>query len=178
VEADNPNLTWRPTGRRAGRKRLLRIILDSRLDTPLDSIVFDTSENAPTLVAASAPDRHKRAVLEKKGVEVVRIPPDSSGRPEISALLKYLGGRGIQSVLVEGGAGVLGSFYDMNLVDEAFFFFAPLVIGGVDAKEAIGGRGADIIPKASRIRGISIKRFGDNWLVRGVASDLDGLWKR
>ena len=178
VEADNPSLTYRPGKKTADPKRLLRVILDSRLKSPASSICFQPTDEAPTLVATAAPDNEKRQILEGKGVKLVELPPDASGRPDTGALLKYLGSRGIQSILVEGGAEVLGSFYDMNLVDEAFFFFAPLVIGGINAKAGIAGRGADVLDNAKRLEDVRMSRLNDNWLVRGVISDLEGLWRQ
>jgi len=178
VEADNPSLTWRPRSTLERKKRLLRIILDSRLESPAESTVYSPLKNAPTLIATTSPDNTKRRTLEAKGVEVVELPPDTQGRPDITSLLQYLGGKGIQAVLVEGGAGVLGSFYDNNAVDEAFFFFAPLVIGGENSKAAIEGVGADLLEQAKRLKGLTIHRLGDNWLVRGVIADLDSFWRR
>ena len=178
VEADNPSLTYRPKKKTAIPKRLLRIILDSTLKSPVDSICLQPTDEAPTLVATVAPEKEKRRILTEKGVEVVELPSDSAGRPDAGALLKYLGSRGIQSILVEGGAEVLGSFYDMDLVDEAFFFFAPLVIGGISAKAAIGGRGTDVLDHAKRLKDVRINKLNDNWLIRGVISDLEGLWRQ
>lgn len=178
VEADNPSLTYRPKKRAAMPKRLLRVILDSSLKSPVDSTCFELSNESPTLVASVTAGKDERHILEGKGVEVVELPPDSAGRPDAAALLKYLGARGVQSLIVEGGAELLGSFYDMDLVDEAFFFFAPLVIGGTNAKAAIGGRGADVLSHSKRLKDVRISRLKDNWLVRGVISDLEGLWRK
>ncbi len=178
VQADDPSLTWRPGKRPLVPKRLLRVILDSRLESPADSKVFNVSEGAPTMVAVTRPDKKKAGFLEEIGVKIVKFPPDQTGRPDLEALLKYLGGMNIQSLLVEGGAGVLGSFYDQGLVDQAFFFFAPVVIGGEDARDAIGGLGPDRLHEAARLKDVTIRRLQDNWLVQGVVSDLEGLWRQ
>ena len=68
------------------------------------------------------------------------FPPTSDGRVDIGALLDHLGDRGITALLVEGGATVHGSFFDADLVDEVFFFVAPIIIGG-EAPAAVGGLG-------------------------------------
>ncbi len=178
VEADDPGLTWRPGVKDAVPKSLLRVILDSTLRSPAGSQCFKPSDTAPVLVAVTRPDREKQKLLEERGVKVEKFPPDSHGRPDAGALLDYLGAMGIQSILVEGGAGVLGSFYDAHLVDESFFFYAPLIIGGSSAREAIGGLGAGMLGEAARLRDVQISRLGDNWLVRGTIFDLDSLWRR
>jgi len=178
VLADNPSLTWRPAGRKNTSKKLLRVILDSRLETPVDFQVFKPDKSAPTLVACSNPDKEKINALMEKGVQTVTLPADEKGRPDILALLEYLGQRGIHSLLVEGGAEILGSFYDQGLVDEAFFFFAPIVIGGMEARPAIGGLGAKTLKETARLKDVTIHRMGSNWLARGVVSDLDSLWRK
>ncbi len=177
VVADDPNLTWRPKGRHRVSKKLLRVILDSRLESPLEAKVFTPDEEAPTLVAVSSPDRNRMQILMERGVRVVEFSKDLRGRPDPGELLRYLGDLGVQSLLVEGGAAVLGSFYDMGIVDEAYFFFAPLVIGGMEAKAAIAGTGPDRLQQAARLRDVSLHRLGDNWLARGTVSDLEELWR-
>ncbi len=178
VLADDPSLTWRPRRPSPGQKKLLRVILDSRLECPTDAKLFSPSDSSPTMVVSTMPDVEKRRILEKKGVEVVELPPNSMGRPHPGSLLELLGRKEVQSVLVEGGAEVLGCFYDNDLVDEAFFFFAPLIIGGTGAKPAIGGMGTDVLTNAKRLKGVTITHLGDNWLVRGIISDLDSLWSK
>src|SRR3989338_3917391 len=69
-------------------------------------------------------------------------------------------------VLVEGGGSVLGSFVGAGLVDKAYIFQAPLIIGG-EAKSAIGGRGANKVREALQLTRIEHNTFGDNTLVIG-----------
>ncbi len=189
VLADDPSLTCRlPRG--TGRNPL-RIILDSSLSIPLDSKVVRESAvsveewikdtdtvNAPTVLAGVrgrvAVDRRRK--FEAAGACVLLLPENGSGRVDIKALLSELGRIGIQSLLVEGGATVNGSFWDQNLVDEALFFYAPIVIGGMDARPGIGGLGAETLNLATRIRHIKRQTMGDNLLIHGMAVDLDVLW--
>ena len=176
VLADNPSLTCRhPEG--PGRDPA-RIILDSNMTIPHDMKVFAQESSAPTIIAAleSAETRQKAEQLQETGVEVWLLPPDESGKVDLHALLKQMGGLGMQSLLVEGGSMVHGSFWDKGLVDEAFFFYAPIVIGGTESKICIGGKGAQKVDKAPRLINFDKIELGDNFLVHGVVSDLQALW--
>jgi diaminohydroxyphosphoribosylaminopyrimidine deaminase/5-amino-6-(5-phosphoribosylamino)uracil reductase len=147
VIADDPRLTRR-LGLNPG-EAWRRVILDSTLRTPSDAIVVQ-SDPEITLIAhtdrASDADRQRLAAA---GVELVELLPDDAGRVSVAALLDVLGQRGVSALLVEGGPHVHGSFFDSDLVDELFFFVAPLVIGG-EAPSAVGGLGAADLPSAPR----------------------------
>ena len=68
----------------------------------------------------------------------------------MKALLDHLGGRSITALLVEGGAEVHGSFFDADLVDELFFFIAPMIIGGAVRLQS---GAADIRPEDADVHG-------------------------
>ncbi len=173
---DDPNLTFRKKGRPA--KRLLRVILDSRLSLPLDLKVFHVTQNAPTLVVAQrGASQHKRKELEKRGVQVLEVDPGPTGGVDLEMLLKELGAQGVQAILVEGGATVHGAFWDAGLVDEAFFFYAPIVIGGENAPQAVQGKGVAKVGDAPRLMQTKIRRFGDNFLLQGLVTDLSRFWR-
>jgi diaminohydroxyphosphoribosylaminopyrimidine deaminase / 5-amino-6-(5-phosphoribosylamino)uracil reductase len=131
VIKDNPELTTRLI---KGRNPV-RVILDSKLRIPLTSKVLANQTAAKTLVAATpAAPKEKLAALEKMGIEVLTLPPDSSSRVDLQALLKTLSKHQISSVLVEGGAGVITSFLRLSLADKLVVIIAPKILGkGTDA---------------------------------------------
>lgn len=73
-------------------------------------------------------------------------------------VLTDLGRRGVASVLLEGGAGVLGEAFDRALVDEVCFYMAPLLIGG--PVPVTGGRGVDSPEKSQRLQNPVFTRLG------------------
>ena len=77
-------------------------------------------------------------------------------------LLDDLGGRGVVQLMVEGGAGVVGSFHAAALVDRYVLYLAPALFGGSDAKAAIGGATASTIDDIWRGRFDIIERVGDD----------------
>jgi diaminohydroxyphosphoribosylaminopyrimidine deaminase/5-amino-6-(5-phosphoribosylamino)uracil reductase len=165
VLADNPQLTARlPHGRSHDP---IRIVLDSHLRMPLDSKLVKLDSPAPTWVATTgqAPPEAIQT-LQGRGVEVLVLPADS-GRVSLPALLKILGERQVQSVLVEGGAETLGTFFDQRLVQQFYFFYAPKILGGIKAPVMVGGQGVAHLGEAHIARNLSIRRLGVDLLVSG-----------
>ena len=162
ASVDNPSLTDRSGKPR--RRPLVRVVLDNRLRIPLDSTLVTTADVTPTIVFTNSRDTVKIKELQKRGVEVIEL---ELGGSDLNGVLAELKKRAIQSVLVEGGTEVAGSFCDARLVDKMTFIAAPLVIGGRDAPNAIGGAGAKSLQEALRINDISIERLGDDIEITG-----------
>ena len=169
VVADNPRLTTRLSGRKGNNA--LRIILDTHLRTPLDSLVASDTQEAPTIIATGPkPYKKRREALEGKGIEVLSLPL-VRGRVSLPGLLKHLGERDISCLLVEGGAEVHGGFFYDNLVDKVYVFFAPKIIGGNSAVPMVGGVGVASVADALPLRDVKIRRFDDDIMVEGYLQD-------
>jgi diaminohydroxyphosphoribosylaminopyrimidine deaminase / 5-amino-6-(5-phosphoribosylamino)uracil reductase len=165
VLADDPQLTARlPRG--AGRDPL-RVVLDSYLRFPHKSRLARVQSAAPTLVACTekAPSDTIQ-VLRDQGVQV-EVLPTEAGRVALPALLQLLGQRQVQSLLVEGGAEVLGAFFDQHLVHQFNFFYAPKILGGRKAPGMVGGHGILHLGEAHIARNLAIRRLGVDLLVSG-----------
>ena len=165
VLADDPQLTTRRP--RGPGKDPIRVVLDSRLRLPLTSRLLHLDSAAPTWVATTsqAPPETIRS-LEAKGAQVLVLPAEA-GRVSLSALLKELGTRQVQSLLVEGGAETLGTFFDQRLVNQFYFFYAPKILGGQQAPGMVGGQGIIHLGQAHIARDLSIRRIGGDLLVSG-----------
>jgi len=133
--ADDPLLLPSPRTRRP----FARVVLDSRLRLPARSRLARTATpGAPVLVLSCAPDAARRRVLEAVGVQVVEVSGEK-GRVSVPAALRALQARGVTSLMVEGGAEVLGSFLARRLADQVALFRAPLLLGGRGSRPAFGG---------------------------------------
>jgi diaminohydroxyphosphoribosylaminopyrimidine deaminase/5-amino-6-(5-phosphoribosylamino)uracil reductase len=133
-------LTARPPGPRTAT----RIVLDSHGRTPAASQLVRTARETPTLIATRAnADADPRAF----GCEVLSLPTAKTG-VSLPALLDELGRRRMTNLLIEGGAGVLGSFLDGRLIDEVHVFIAPKLVGGTEAKTPLGGLGVAKVAEA------------------------------
>lgn len=159
---DNPLLTDR-----SGRKRrrpLMRVVLDNSLRLSPASKLAETAGDIPTIVFTNSSDLEKIEMLQSHKIEVKQI---AEGGRNLIAILNELKKRDIQSVLVEGGASIAGAFFDAGLIDKVSFFIAPLVIGGADAPNAIGGVGAQRLASATRLKNLEINRHGSDFEFTG-----------
>jgi diaminohydroxyphosphoribosylaminopyrimidine deaminase/5-amino-6-(5-phosphoribosylamino)uracil reductase len=133
--ADDPQLTARPPGPRIAQ----RIVVDTTARLPLTSQLVRTAREIPTLIVVGASAESSTASLRTAGCEILSLPCDDMGKPRLASLLDELGRRRWTNLLVEGGAAILGSFFNDDLVDEAHVFIAPKIVG--DGKNAVLGRG-------------------------------------
>ncbi|MFA5795137.1 MAG: bifunctional diaminohydroxyphosphoribosylaminopyrimidine deaminase/5-amino-6-(5-phosphoribosylamino)uracil reductase RibD [Candidatus Brocadiia bacterium] len=144
-----------------------RIIVDTRARIPLDSWIVKTASTIKTYiaVAASAP-AGKLQALAKRGCIIIR----TTGRNtvDIKDLLKQLGRIGIIKILVEGGGQIHSSALMAGLVDEAYIFIAPKIIGGRDAKTPVEGPGIKLMRQAINLKNISVKSIGPDVLIHGL----------
>lgn len=160
---DDPVLTDRSGKKR--RRLLVRIVLDEQLTVGPESKLAMTAKAAPVLVfAGSSPAPVLCAELEVRGVEVVTNM--ANGR-DLGKVLDELGRRELHSVLIEGGASVAGNFLDAGIVNKVSFFLAPMIIGGRDAPNAVGGQGAEKLIDALELHDVEIMRRGRDLEVTG-----------
>ena len=165
---DDPSLTDRSGKPR--RRELVRVILDNRLRIPLDSTLAKTAKDTPILVFSDSTDENKIKKLGEKGVEIIRI-----NSRNLNAVLNELKKREIQSVLVEGGTAIAGAFCDAKLVDKFTFIVAPIIIGGNNAPNAVGGNGANSLEDAVKLRNAAIIHYGADFEITGYPS-ANGEW--
>lgn len=166
--ADDPLLTARP----AGPRTALRIVVDSQCRLPVTAQLVKTVREIPTLIATSSTASADRiAALQVQGIEVVPLPTDAAGRVSLSVLCDELGRRRLTNVLVEGGAKLLGEFFDQKLVDEAYVFVAPKLIGGATAPSPLAGRGIDLMQQAQKLCHVEIQLLESDVLIHGRFGD-------
>jgi diaminohydroxyphosphoribosylaminopyrimidine deaminase / 5-amino-6-(5-phosphoribosylamino)uracil reductase len=154
VIADDPELTVRLDG--AESRQPLRVVVDSQLRIRQSARIVGPN----TLIATTRQGRMGAA-------EVVHLPAGADGRVSLPALLDELGGRGILSLLVEGGAEVHASFFADGLVDKVYAYIAPRLIGGRDAPGPLGGKGAEHLVGSTLLQEMDLTKLGDDLLVTG-----------
>ena len=86
---------------------------------------------------------------------------------DLGALLKVLGEREIASLLVEGGGTLLGSFFDLGLVDKVVAFISPVILGGKNSPSPVAGTGAAIMAEAMRLKRTRVDVIGQDVVMTG-----------
>jgi 3,4-dihydroxy 2-butanone 4-phosphate synthase/GTP cyclohydrolase II len=128
VLADDPGLTVRLVNGRDPQP----IILDSHLRFPVDAKMLH-NPRPPWIAAVDPVDPVRRAHLEAAGAQVLAVPPNSQGQIDLTRLLIQLRRRGIEHLMVEGGASIITSFLAAQLADRIVLTIAPVLVGGLNA---------------------------------------------
>ncbi|TJX13096.1 bifunctional diaminohydroxyphosphoribosylaminopyrimidine deaminase/5-amino-6-(5-phosphoribosylamino)uracil reductase RibD [Tissierella creatinini] len=163
VLADNPSLTTRLGDVRVSDP--IRIIVDSSARIPLEANVLNLESDAKTIIGVTEKaDKQKLRILEEKGAEII-YTPSKNGRVDLNLLMKELGERKIDSVLLEGGSELNYASIEEDIVDKVCVFIAPKIIGGNTAKSPVGGDGKAYMKDAINLDDIAIHRFGDDIMV-------------
>lgn len=129
ILADDPDLTVRLPG--MAHMSPVRVVLDGRLRTPQDARVVTDARRVPTWIIAAqdAPPEPERALVAA-GVEVMRVPGDALGRPQLAAALHLLGARGVTRAFCEGGPTLANALAAAGLIEEVNLITAPAPYDG------------------------------------------------
>lgn len=143
VISDNPSLTVKSKNRMEKRlatglsEHPVRIVVDSLARTPVDADIFIKGEGKRIIaVSESAPAEKVRRLSKladiictgKKDVDLARLLPE-------------LKKRGINRLMVEGGATLNWGLISNGLVDEVYTFVGNIIIGGKNAPTLVDGDG-------------------------------------
>ena len=134
VLEDNPRLDLRLSPHAEAPPRMPHlVIVDSRLETPLDAQLFEHSRpGAPTprqvWIYAAIDNPAKRAGLEAQGAQVSLLP-NPQGKVDLKALLQDLARREINELHVEAGHKLNGSLIREGCIDEVLLYLAPQMLG-------------------------------------------------
>jgi diaminohydroxyphosphoribosylaminopyrimidine deaminase/5-amino-6-(5-phosphoribosylamino)uracil reductase len=164
ILADDPLLTDRSGLPR--HKRLLRVILDSKLRLARKSRIVETSDDdllVFTTLALSSPKARK---LQNAGVEVIRAKT-KNGRIDLPVVLEELGGRGILNVLLEAGPALNGASLGAGIVHKLFLFYAPRIAG--DNRVPFAWAPKLLLPP---LQYQNVKQFGPDFAVEGYLQDV------
>lgn len=149
LQADDPQLAARDVEGEVTQP--LRVILDTNARTMPRARVLDGT--APTLIAVA----QDASTLHLPGVDIARLPR-AQGGIAVHALLAELYGRGVRSVLLEGGPTLAGAFVEVGAVDKVVGYLAPALLGA--GPTALGDAGITSIGQALRLDVADVTRIG------------------
>ena len=182
VLADDPLLTCRCEN----PSQPVRVVLDTRLRIPMESRLVQTAKEVPVIVFCCAPDKDKKAALEAAGVTVLEaklLPKEEldelfmqfgefqlskeelNGRHiSLRNCLEQLGQRGLDSVLIEGGATIHAAALQEKCCDLVQVYVAPKLFGG-DGLSPIGAMGIATPDEAVLLSQPAVTRLGQDLLL-------------
>jgi diaminohydroxyphosphoribosylaminopyrimidine deaminase/5-amino-6-(5-phosphoribosylamino)uracil reductase len=118
------------------------------------------------VVCGSEAPEEKEFQLADLGVRVLRIP-DSQGVLSLRPLLQEMGRNLVNSLLVEGGGRVLGSFLNEGLADNFHFFYAPKILCDPLGIPMINGEPRERMADSLVVHDLKVKRFEGDVLLSG-----------
>lgn len=163
VIKDDPQLTCRLEN----GVNPIRIVVDSKLRIPLDSKVLNIDESSRCIIATgTSSDKNKIKELEKMGAEII-VCSTPNGEIDLCELMKKLGEREIDSILLEGGGTLNYSMLQNNLVDCVKTYIAPKLIGGKQALTPVEGQGIELMKNALVLSETKLEKFDDDICITG-----------
>jgi diaminohydroxyphosphoribosylaminopyrimidine deaminase / 5-amino-6-(5-phosphoribosylamino)uracil reductase len=123
VLEDNPRLDVRLV---PAQRQPVRVIVDSRLQTPADANVLNVP--GEVLLYSAVPHVQREQVLRDRGAVLCHLP-NGAGKVDLAAMLADLAQRGVNELHVEAGHGLNASLLRANLVDELLVYLAPKLLG-------------------------------------------------
>jgi diaminohydroxyphosphoribosylaminopyrimidine deaminase / 5-amino-6-(5-phosphoribosylamino)uracil reductase len=164
VLADDPLLTDRTGLPR--RRKLLRVVMDSRLRLPVRSKLVRAAEGDVLIFTRARVDSPKARALRSAGVEVLRLA-GRGAKPDLRAVIAELGRREILSVLIESGPSLNSAALAAGVVDKMCVFVAPIVAGFAGRRLV-----EDPLEAALKLLNATVVPFGPDFAIEGYVRDV------
>ena len=164
ILADNPLLTDRSGLPR--RRRLLRVVLDSKLRLTPASRIVKTADDDLLVVTTTPLTAPRVKNLQEAGVDVFHVRPSQTGI-DLRMVLAELGRREILSALLEAGPKLNGSALSAEIVHKLVLFYAPKIAGST----AVPFAAAPNLEHA-HIENLSVRQIGPDVAVEGYLQNV------
>jgi 3,4-dihydroxy 2-butanone 4-phosphate synthase/GTP cyclohydrolase II len=133
------------------------VVLDRELRFPKDARLMG-GKLSPWIITTQNAQLEREEILSKAGARVFRMDNDMN---HIFDILLLLSQEGINSVMVEGGAGVITSFMQSRLVDIVVLTIASRFVGGVRGIESL------LVDDGPHLEKFGMQRFDEDLLIWG-----------
>ncbi len=164
--SDNPSLTVKSAERREKRcangldENPIRIVVDSRARTSVDADIFKKGAGKKLIAVSESAPKEK----VKRLSEIAEIITAGKKKIDLGKLLAELKSRGIDRLMVEGGATLNWGLISGGFADEIYTFIGNIIIGGGIAPTLVDGEG--FLGEVGRLSLISCERLEDGVLIR------------
>lgn len=161
VIADNPSLTCRAKN---GRNPV-RIIIDSKLRTPVDSRVYnDDGAKVITIISENVKDE----LINKypKNIQFIKCS-EKDNHIDLKEAVQKLFNSGIKSILIECGGKLNAEFIKENLADELIQFIAPKILGDKNGINFVESFERNEISMCNNLNVVSTKKLKNDIMIIG-----------
>jgi diaminohydroxyphosphoribosylaminopyrimidine deaminase/5-amino-6-(5-phosphoribosylamino)uracil reductase len=169
VRADELALAGVPLATVKRIKQPLRVVLDSQLRMPSTAKLLQQHGSVLIITCESDPQKHQELIAA--GAEVVFCAADENGKVDLAAVLRLLGQRQCNQVMVEAGAGLSGAFLQAGLTDDLVVFMAPKLLG--NKAKALFNLPFDVMAQAYELDIKEISQVGCDWRIDATPKGAD-----
>lgn len=143
----------------------IRVVLDPAGRTPVRSRLLRTCDYIPTiLVLTEQADRTHQERLKKAGATILQMAGDHI---DLGRMLHILYGRGIHTILVEGGGHTIWGFIAAGVFDQIILTISPYVAGG-PATSLVAGEGFGRLAEGPRLDLMTVQQQGNEVVLHYV----------
>ena len=162
VLKDNPSLDSRLDEEKFGieKRNPFRVVIDPNLESPIEAKFLNFNDGKAIIVTSN--DNKGLEKIEKyKNLGTIFIFLEGKIF-KMQDILKELGKLEIDSVLLEGGSGLISTAFKENIVDAGEIFIAPKIIGDSSAIPFINGFNFDNMEEVFKLPNPKFNIYGDN----------------
>ena len=167
VISDNPRLTVRHASGTNPRP----IVLDTKLRCPCDASIFNDKKASPLIYTSSSNEDRKEA-LEAAGAVVQQVRAGSGG-VSIADVRRDACRRGIDSIMVEGGACVIRHMIMQRHVQKLVVTLAPMYVSGLNP---LDGCATEENPKVPTLHAMEFANVMYQWAGEDIVLFADPKW--
>ena len=160
VVKDNSLLNCRIAG--LEKKSPVRIILDKKLEIPLNSKIINTSDKIKTIIFYNKFKRTKIRQFKKKKVKLIYLPLNSNNNFNLKNTLIKIKNLGYQRIFLESGINLLTKLFDEKLIDDFNIFISDKHLNNNGSKTFKNIHNKIFSKKKSRL--INVNLFGNKLL--------------
>ena len=139
----------------------LRVILDSRLQTPKSAKCLTLPGR--TLIFTQNTDEQKIKQLQQAGAEIVPMQSDTEDTGiDLHRVMQYLADAQINEVWVEAGATLNGALLQAELMDQCFIYMAPHFMGS-HTRPMLETTGLNAMKDRIDLEITQVRAVGNDW---------------
>lgn len=155
---DNPGLR---TGIKNGRDPY-RIIIDSELKTPEEFQIIEKNNDLKTIIITQEKNLETKKFKEFENKYKIKFITLKEEKFKMKDVLLKIGELGIDSILLEGGSGIITQFFKENLIDAGEIFISPKILGDSESIPFIGGLDCKNIDEGIKLDNVKYEIYDDN----------------
>jgi diaminohydroxyphosphoribosylaminopyrimidine deaminase / 5-amino-6-(5-phosphoribosylamino)uracil reductase len=170
LKRDDPRLTARDVD---CPRQPLRVVIDPELAIITEGAALVQTAGEGPVLAVCGPEvaLARRTEAEAWGVETAIARSDGAGGLLPDEVGRLLAARDVQTVLLEGGPRLAGSWWAAGRIDKVAAFVCPQVVSGWENRAPLLAEGAESIAEGVDLLEVEVEHMGSDVLISGYVRE-------